>query len=206
MPIPTQDHSHLPAGAEVRSDSPWIQFNAIGGPAIGNAMVAASAISAIDVWGPLGVDAEVCFADSGSLLLLDAAYSPRLLVPLESYRRSDGKTCARLDRAGALALMPGSPTHSIAPSAAATPPSVTRVVWNPFLIADSLDTRRTLEDFTVRADELLKFRDRPAGRVPRLYIGQTRAIARTDNWFQVEYQGRIGWISSHFVTTVGECG
>ena len=157
------------------------------------------------IWGPLGVDAEVCFAESGSLLLLDAAYSPRRLVWVDSYRRADGKTCARLDRAGTLVLMPGAPTHTIAPAAAATKPPATTAFWNPFVIADSLDSRRTLEHCVVSADELLKFRDRPAGRVPRLYIGQARAIARTENWFQVEYEGRTGWISSHFVTTSGDC-
>ena len=205
--FPTQDHSQLPAGAEVQSESRWIAFREVSGDAIGNADVREAAISAIDVWGPVGVDALVCFDGAGSLLLLDAAYSPRRLVWLDAYQRDDGKTCARLDRAGTLVLMPMQPGMTlvtpVTPDPIATAAPTTRRHWT--VIADSLDQMRTLENCLVSASELLNFRDRPAGRVPRLYIGQSRAIARTDNWFQVEYFGRTGWISAHYVTTEGDC-
>jgi hypothetical protein len=187
----------LPAGAEVQSDSPWIAFREVSGDAISNAAVRETAISAIDVWGPVGVDANVCFSGSGLILLLDTAYSPRRLVWLDSAQRGDGKTCARVDRAGTLVLMPGQ--SKLAPSPIAT----TRRHWT--VIADSLDSRRTLDDCEVTASQLLNFRDRPGGRVPRLFIGGAPAIARTDNWFQVEYNGKTGWISSHYVTTSGDC-
>ena len=93
----------------MQSDSPWIIFREVSGPAIGDPAVRAAAMSAIDVWSPLGVDAEVCFAEDGSLLLLDAAYSPRAQLWMDSYQRADGKTCARLDRNGTVVLMPGQP-------------------------------------------------------------------------------------------------
>ena len=209
LPIPTQDHSRLPAGAEARSDTPWIAFNEVSGDAISDPGVRAAAIEAIDIWGPLGVEAEVCFAASGSLLLLDAAYSPRRLVWMDSYRRADGKTCARLDRAGTLVLMPGQPNLALSPiampSPIATPSPITTPSRHWALTADRLDSRRPLDDCIVSASQLLNFRDRPGGRVPRLFIGGARAIARTDNWFQVEYLGRTGWVSSHFVTTSGDC-
>ena len=124
LPIPTQDHSNLPVGAEVNSDRPWIQFREVSGAGIGQQSVLdEGARQAIDIWGPLGVNTEVCFAGMGSMLLLDAAYSPRLRVPLESYLRSDGKTCAHVYRAGTVVLMPGSP--SVMP-ATPTPRAVPR--------------------------------------------------------------------------------
>ena len=143
LPIPTQDHSRLPGGAAVQSDSPWIIFREVSGPAIGDSAVRAAAMSAIDVWSPLGVDAEVCFAGDGSLLLLDAAYSPRAQLWMDSYRRADGKTCARLDRNGTVVLMPGQPAATPAPQATATP--------NPYMIADNPDDAVPLDDCMVSA-------------------------------------------------------
>lgn len=196
--VPTQDHSRLPAGAEVRSDSIWISMREVSGSAISNPSVRESAISAIDVLAPLDVEAEVCFAEAGSLLLLDAAYSPRRLVWLEAYRRADGKTCARLDRNGTVVLMPiqGAPATP-APRAIAT--------RSPRLIPDSLDSVIALEDCMVSANAVLRFRDRPAGRSLRLFHGDSPALARTQNWFKVSYQGREGWISAHYVTANGDC-
>lgn len=31
-------------------------------------------------------------------------------------------------------------------------------------------------------------------------------LARTDGWFNVEYQGADGWISADYVVTQGDCG
>ena len=54
LPIPTQDHSRLPAGAEVSSDTPWIAFNEVSGDAISDPGVRAAAIEAIDDLGSPG--------------------------------------------------------------------------------------------------------------------------------------------------------
>ena len=195
---PTQDHSGLPAGATIESDSPWIAFREVSGAAIGDPTVRDNAMSAVDVWGPLGVDAQVCLPGSGSLILLDAAYSPRRPVWLNSQHRN-GKTCAQLNRAGTVALMPASLTATPTgqPTGTATP--------NPHLVADSLDQRRLLVGCRVTASQLLNFRQEPAGSILSLYLGGSAAIARTDNWFQVMYLGNIGWISAHYVTTDGDC-
>ena len=199
-PIPTQDHSQLPAGAEVISDSIWISMREVSGAAIGDPLVRAAAQSAIDIWAPLGLQAEVCFAQGGSLLLLDAAYSPRRLVWMDSYQRADGKTCARLDRNGTVVLMPNQP------AAAATPAPQATATPNPYMIADSLDDMVALENCMVSANYVLNFRESPAGRFISLYLGASEAIARTENWFKVRYLGEEGWISAHFVTTEGDCG
>ena len=195
----------MPVGAEVNSDRPWIQFREVSGAGIGQQSVLdEGARQAIDIWGPLGVNTEVCFAGMGSMLLLDAAYSPRLRVPLESYLRSDGKTCAHVYRAGTVVLMPGSPSVMPAP---ATPTPRAVPTYIPFLIRDSLDDMIVLEDCVVNANSnVLRFRASPAGRSLRLFRGSSPALARTPNWFKISYLGREGWISAHYVTTSGDCG
>ena len=218
QPVPTQDHSRLPAGASVTSDSPWIQFYEVSGAGIAGAAAGQQSVqergarSAIDIWGPVGVDAVVCFADRGSLLLLDAATSPRAEVPLNSYPRGDGKTCAQLDRAGTVVLMPGEPTHNSPPIA--TPPPSGQLAplatatpgWDPYLIPDSLDTMVALENCQVGSLYILNLRESPAGPIMRWFNGLSPALARTPNWFQVVDQGELGWISAHYVSTSGDCG
>jgi len=223
LPIPTQDHSNLPLGAEVNSDRPWIQFREVSGAGIGQqSVIDEGARQAIDLWGPLGVNTEVCFAGMGSMLLLDADYSPRLRVPLESYLRSDGKTCAHVYRAGTVVLMPGAPTHIITPTATPLPqptamptaqptamPTAQLMptsVLDPHLIADSLDSLRTLENCQIDSKEVLNVRERPAGQVMGWYFGDTiPALARTPNWFKIDYRGLMGWISADYVFTRGDC-
>ena len=78
LPYPTQDHSRLPVGAVVKSDSPWIQFREIKVAYLGyQSVIDAGARAAIDVWSPLRLEAEVCLEGTGSLLFLDASTSPR---------------------------------------------------------------------------------------------------------------------------------
>ncbi len=174
-------------------------MRAVSGPAISDPAVRAAAIQAIDVWGPLGVDAQICFAAAGSPLLLDAAFSPRQLVWLDASQSPDGHTCARLDRAGTVVLMPAAltPTPTVLPASTATP--------NPHLVADSLDSARALDDCIVSSRTVLNFRRRPAGPILSPYMGASHAIARTENWYQVMYLGNTGWISAHYVTTNGDC-
>ncbi len=200
---PTQDHSQLPDGATVESDTPWIAFREVSGAAISDPAVRDAAMQAIDVWGPLGVDAEVCFAGYGSLSLLDAAYSPRRLVALRSYLRGDGKVCARLDRAGTVVLLPGAPSFTIM---TATPTAAPRATRDPFLIADDPDTMVALEDCMVNSVWILNFRERPAGPIISWYLGRSVALGRTENWYKVRYLDNEGWVSAHYVTPEGDCG
>ncbi|MYD10216.1 MAG: hypothetical protein F4X02_09250, partial [Chloroflexi bacterium] len=164
LAIPTQDHSQLPAGAEIQSDTDWIAFREVSGAAISDPAVRAAALSAIDVWGPLGVQAEVCFDGFGSLLLLDTAYSPRRQVWLTSYLRADGKVCAQVDRAGTVVLMPGAPSATLTPSPRppGLPPAPTA---NPYLIRDNPASARSLSNCMVTSIDMLNFRDSPAGNI-----------------------------------------
>ena len=204
LPIPTPDHSQLPRGAEVQSDRPWVASREVSGAAISNPAIRETMLEAIDVWGPMGVDGEVCFDGVGSLILLDAATSPRAQIPLLSYLRADGKTCAGLDRAGTVVLMPGAPSATATPSPlppGVPPPPTT----NPYLIKDNPAFARPLSGCMVTSIDILNFRESPAGNVLSWYAGNSMAVARTNNWFKVEYLGQVGWISAHFVTTSGAC-
>ena len=76
---------------------------------------------AIDVWGFAEQGGEVCFPDSGRLLLLDAAHSPRQPMQVDAY--SEGSlTCGNFDRAGTLVLLDGPPPAPAAPVQA--PPGI----------------------------------------------------------------------------------
>ena len=204
MIFPAQDHTCLPAGALVTSDSPWIQFCEVSGDAISDARVREAALSAIDVWGPLGVDAEVCFDGSGSLLLLEAAYAPRAIIAWPSYAWA-GMTCARLDRAGTLVLMPGRPSVVITATVTLLPPTATEA-QDPNMIADNMELITALENCQIGSLYTLNFRESPAGPIMRWFNGVANALARTPNWFQVVDHGEVGWVNAHYVSAIGDCG
>ena len=209
-PAAKPDRNCLPAGAKVTSYSPQAHSCEVDAAGVGvQWIIDAGFISAIDVWSPLGVDAEVCFAGIGSLLLLDAAFAPRAVLSWPSYAWA-GKTCARLDRAGTLVLMPGQPSIVLSPTPTATraalPTATATLAWDPYMIADSLDLMVPLENCEVHSLYILNLRESPAGPIMRWFNGITEALARTPNWFQVVDKGELGWISAHYVNTSGDCG
>ena len=86
-----------------------VQFRRVGAGAIGDqSLLASGFLDAIDVYGWAEQGVGVCFPGAGSLLFLDAAFSPRAPVPLSGYRQ-DGMTCADIDRPGTLLLLSGAP-------------------------------------------------------------------------------------------------
>ncbi len=167
-------------------------------------------IDAVDLWGDLGGGVEACFRNSGSIVLLDASTSPRTEVPLAAYRVGD-MTCAKVDRAGTVVLLPG---------AAPAPPATS---------ADSLQAQQiSLSDCSVQTRYNVNLRAEPAGVILTV-IGAGRTLAanarttdwyekarasglpltdvtRTSDWIQVELYGQAGWISADYVTMVGSCG
>ena len=207
MPVPTQDHSKLPENADVQSDTPWIQFREVTGAAIGvPSVLDRGARSAIDVWGPLGVDAEVCFDDIGSVILLDAAYSPRLETPLFSVLR-EGQTCVHVDRPGTVVLMPGEPSLMVH-AATATPPVLQATAsGNDALTPDDPNAMVPLANCHIGSYYVLNLRATPAGEILAWYYGdQVRVLGRTPNWFKIEYNGTTGWVTSHYAIVTGDCG
>ena len=199
----TWDDPCLPAGVSVNSATPGISYCAVGDAEVGvDWIIEAGYMEAIDFWDPDGaqVQANVCFDGVGALLLLDAAYTPRRPVWLLSTLRY-GKTCTQLDREGTLIFMPGNPTFMLqtaTPTVSGQPASHQN--------ADHPDLMRPLENCLVNSVTALNFRAQPGGRVLGRYGGRSVAVARTPNWFKVQYLGREGWISAHYVTTEGDCG
>ncbi|MYD08461.1 MAG: SH3 domain-containing protein [Chloroflexi bacterium] len=173
-----------------------VQFRRVGAAAIGDPALRENGfVDAIDVYGWVEQGATVCFPASGSLLFLDAAFSPRAQVPLNGYTQG-GMTCADIDRPGTVLLQSGgAPPAGSAPS----PPG--------------------LSTCTVTTDAILNFRRSPGGA--RIHFvdhmgdeiagwlpqGVTlTALERSADWFQVDYHGTQGWVSADWVTTAGDCG
>ncbi|MYD10028.1 MAG: SH3 domain-containing protein [Chloroflexi bacterium] len=191
------------------SECPRIQYNQLRRANVGvESILDLGAMSAVDIRGPICVDAEICIAGVGRMILLDAAETPQGELPLVSYA-SDGRTCARINRAGTVALMPGEPSYRVAPTA--TLP--TGYSANNFerasgaLIPDRPASIVPLEKCWIGSFDTLNIRARPAGQIVGLYYGDAvPALGRTPNWFKIDYRGKIGWVTSHYAIVYGDCG
>lgn len=161
-------------------------------------VIDAGFIEAVDVWGYLGQGVEICFPQIGALLFLDAATSPRTVTSLPSYG-SAGSTCATLDRAGTVVLVPGQPTGAAPPAVVSAPePAPAPAV-----------SEAAVEGCPIRTTGHLKLRAEPSleGEVLGFVVrGSTLGlISRTTYWFQVRYQGQTGWIGGLYVDNIGNC-
>ena len=158
-------------------------------------------IDAVDVYGNVGPGAEICFPQYGAMMFLDAAYSPRALSALESYR-SGGMTCAYLNRAGTVVLVQGQPT--IAETApVVSEPAPDQPEPEPVVSEPSVD------GCPIHTTGHINFRAEPSLDAERLGIvlrGTTvGAIRRIWGWYQINFQGRTGWIGGKYVDNVGNC-
>lgn len=154
-------------------------------------------IDAVDVYGNVAPGAEICFPQYGAMMFLDAAYSPRALSTLESYR-SGGMTCANLNRAGTVVLVQGQPTRQ-APTAVSEPaPEPAPAVSEP-----------SVDGCPIRTTGHINFRAKPSLDAERLGVvlrGTTvGAISRVWGWYQISFQGRTGWIGGRYVDNIGNC-
>ena len=150
--------------------------------AIGDAQIRAEGwISALDVWGYLGAGIQVCFDQPGKMILLDAAFAPRRIVPLHAYQEN-GLTCVRQQRAGTVVL------QEQASEARA-------------------DENRPLAGCMVRLNASLRFRRTPGGTVRTVLPAGVKltALQRTRDWFHVDYHGERGWVSAQWVSPQGIC-
>ena len=93
-----------------------VQFQRVYSSGIGIGwIVAGGFVDAIDVWAWVQPTVEVCFPQAGKTLFLNAAFSPRSVEPLASFR--DGNfTCARIGSAGTVVLMAPNSAHGTAPA------------------------------------------------------------------------------------------
>ena len=164
------------------------QFQQREGWALGNQEVLdAGFMDAVDVWGYAEQGVEVCFPAYGAMVLLDASTSPRTLLPLDSYL--DGHlTCARFARAGTAVLISAQSGLATAPVRGA-------------IAADFSNCLAT-------TTAILNLRAEPMGAVigTVAHNATLTALSRTEGWFKVDANGRIGWISADYVIPSGSCG
>jgi len=142
---------------------------------------------AVDIFGDLSSPVKACFQDGpGIIILLDAANSPRNIVPLNT-RLEDGMVCADVTRAGTVVLMPVAFSNSgLAPAS----------TWN-------------LSGCTVTTTAILNLRSESnstssiIGNV--LNDVQLTADKKENNYYRVNYYQRIGWLSSDYLSKSENC-
>jgi len=157
---------------------------------IGNAEIAASGFAdAVNVWSWVLPGTKICFEAEGSAFkFIDTAPIPRVVYDVPA-TNENGLTCATIDRAGNLILLPG-----------ARPPAAQ---MQPTALQET-----TLSGCMARTTHILNFRASPGGDVIRAvpYNATLTAVARTADWFKVDFHGVKGWISAAFVEQIGTCG
>ncbi len=73
---------------------------------------------------------------------------------------------------------------------------------------EAIPISQALSDCRVTTTHLLNLRDGPGGKIIGgvLQNATLRVMARTPRWFEVEHEGRSGWISADYVVAEGDCG
>ncbi|MYE27041.1 MAG: hypothetical protein F4X87_07450 [Chloroflexi bacterium] len=155
---------------------------------IGNQLLVNNgAIDAVDIFGWVAQPLEMCFLrPSGAIVLLDAATSPRTLMPLRT-RTEDGWICATVDRNGTAVLMP---LEFFTSGAIAEP------IWD-------------LAGCTVRTVDILNLRSEPsaASAIIANVLNDVTLTAdkRATHYHRVNYYDIIGWLSSSHLSMSGNC-
>lgn len=150
-------------------------------------LVNGGALQAVDIFGWVASPISACFQhDSGGIVLLDAATSPREIVPLRT-RTESGWQCANVDRAGTVVLMP---------LGFFTSGAIAEPLWD-------------LADCTVTTSDILNLREHPnAGSNVVANVLNNVSLAsdlRATHFYRVNYYGIVGWLSQGYLTYSGNC-
>lgn len=193
--------NRLPAGIVVSNWVDGAQGRRVGPAGVGRAdLIEQGILDAVDVWGYVTPGVEVCFAQQGRIVFLDAAYAPRRLSDLPATSHA-GQTCTTIDRAGTVVLLgdEGRQLQSSQPQGAINPPLATAI--------PSRTTQR-LNGCEVRPWADVKFRQSPPG-------GEVISVTSIRKWlpasekrygyYKVLLWGREGWISGEYVYIRGDC-
>ena len=185
-----------------------IEFKKVGAREIGHAQIVQGGfLDSIDIWGYVEQGYEVCFPQIGKLVILDARTAPRTLRDIPYYHR-DGMTCAQLNYAGTVVLLPSSepapvqaPAQQSAQQPAQQQPAQQQAAPQP-------PAQQALSNCMVTTTHVLNFRETPGGTVMGHlpYNVTLTAVERTPDWIKVDYWGRKGWISAGYITKQGDCG
>ena len=188
------------------------QFQRLDGSGVGiQWIIDGGLLDAVDVWGWVRPTVEVCFPQAGKTLFVDAAYSPRSVQPLNSFR--DGEyTCARSGKAGTIVLMSPDSPHGTAPAATSPGPLVSPA---PAQAAPAQPPPEptavpstALSGCMVRTKAILNLRSSPGGAIVGLVPWEAwlTALEHAPGWFKIDFHGAQGWISADYVEPRGTCG
>ena len=150
-------------------------------------------IDAIDCWGYVEQGVEVCFPALGAVVFLDASTSPRSAsMQYSAYIAADNYTCVNINQAGTIVLVEQGEKPAPAPAPADIPPV----------------TETALQNCMVTTLYALNFRDAPDGKkIGGVgYMWTLTALAKSGDWYKVDNNGVVGWISAMYVSTHGVCG
>ena len=189
---------HLPPTVTVSGYSMLTQCRMVDQSAIGRTdVIENDVIAAVDIWSEVPNQVEVCFQNIGTLVFLDAAYTPRRLMPLLSFERN-AMTCGRIDRAGTVVLL-REPMQVNQPIVPADPVPAASVATSPI----------PLDNCLIKLVETLFLRAEPAGEIIGLVWtnSEVPAFEINGHWYKVEFEGKIGYISRYFRKVLrGNCG
>ena len=168
-------------------------------------------LDVVNVWGQASQNYEVCFPQSGAIVFVDAATSPRKVIDLETFAR-DGYTCAAMNRAGQVVLVKGS-----------GPSPANGALAQAFIDAtnDDASSAIDLESCSVSSAHNLNLRDDPWGEKITVLPKHTSvsASARTESWYRVSFTESTaeaddaetsvvryeGWIAAWLSDGEGDC-
>ncbi len=168
-------------------------------------------LDVVNVWGQASQNYEVCFPQSGAIVFVDAATSPRKVTELATDAR-DGYTCGAMNRAGQVVLVKGS-----------GPSPASDALAQAFIDAtnDDASSAVNLEDCSVSSAHNLNLRDDPWGEKITVVPKHTsvQASARTESWYRVRFTeataeaddaetsvvSNEGWIAAWLSEGDGDC-
>ncbi len=155
---------------------------------VGNALVInGGMVYAVDIFGDVSAPVTACFqTSSGAIILLDAAHSPRIIVPLRTWTESD-KKCASVDRAGTAVLMP---------LTFFTSGAIDEPIWDiSGCTVTTTDILNLRQDYSTSSDILANV----------LNDVQLTADKRSTYFYRVNYYGIVGWLSADYLSLSGTC-
>ena len=178
----------LPEHVVVSDVTSSTQCKVVDESGVGNeALIDAGVYHAVDIFGHLPSAVQLCVQhDSGAFVLLDAADSPRTVIPLFTWQDSDMK-CALVDRAGTAVLMN-----------------------QDFFTSDVLSAPAwDLTNCTVTTTDILNLRAEPntTSSVLANVLNNValEADQKTSHWYRVDYYNVIGWLNSTYLTLSDNC-
>ena len=190
-------------------------------------VIDAGIIRAVDVWGFVAHPFKLCFRHRGIIKFLDASTSPRTVTTIPyTYDSVNVLTCAAVARQGTVVLAPGNPPESPAgaePAAVSGPPpaggAASPVAAAPAVAAPpapaaagpaqvDIASAQPLSNCELRTvATMLRFRRTPWGVIIGLipFDSWLKASKQAGGWYQVQHDGKYGWISGDWVSLVGAC-